>query len=145
VGVDPAAVGKALAARIADLEAAMARADSFAYRPDAGPERPEALEGGELQATARDMALGALRAAADPVGYTMLLRLAAGDATLDTLARESGLSRLATWERLNGLVQVGLAGRSYENDTAGLTPAGTAIVELVEGAAVAVKAERGRT
>ena len=142
MGVDPATVGKALAARIADLETAMARADNFAYRPESGPERAPSLRDGDLQATARDLALGALRAAADPVGYTILLRLAGGDTTLDDLARECGLSRLGTWERVNGLVQAGLAGRAYERDAAGLTPAGAAVVELVEGATDAVLAER---
>jgi hypothetical protein len=41
------------------------------------------------------------------------------------------------WERINGLAAVGLAGRSHEVDTAGLTPAGRALVDLVEGAVTA--------
>jgi DNA-binding IclR family transcriptional regulator len=60
--------------------------------------------------------------------------MARGDTALGELCVETGLPRLAVWERLNGLVAAGLAGRRHEDDTAGLTPAGTALVDLVEGA-----------
>jgi DNA-binding IclR family transcriptional regulator len=63
--------------------------------------------------------------------------MAGGDAPLADLCVETGLPRLAVWERLNGLVAAGLVGRRHEDDSAGLTPAGAALVELVEGAVAA--------
>jgi hypothetical protein len=139
VGVDPAVFGKGLAGRLADIASAAARYDSFAFSERPAAAGPDAGDNsGEVPALlARDLALGALRAAGDPLSYAMLRRMAAGDAPLADLGAATGLPRLAVWERINGLIAVGLAGRSHEDDTAGLTPAGLALVELVEGAVAA--------
>lgn len=143
MGIDPAILGKVLAGRLADIAAAASRYDSFAYseRPP-----PSAAAGAteDPAAGARDLALAALGAAADPVAYAMLRRMAAGDAPLADLGAVTGLPRLAVWERLNGLVAVGLAGRRHEDDTAGLTPAGLVLVELVEEAVAAAMGEAPR-
>ena len=134
MGVDPAVIGKVLADRLAHIAAAADRYDAFAYS-----EQPVSTEAGESDpaAAARDLALAALRAAGDPLAYAMLRRLAEGDSALADLGAVTGLPRLAVWERVNALVAVGLAGRRHEDDTAGLTPAGRALVELVEGAVIA--------
>jgi hypothetical protein len=136
VALDPAVLGRALAARLADIAATAARYDSFAFSerpaPDPGSEPP-----GDPGLVVRDLALAALRAAGDPVAYAMLRRMAGGDAALADLGADTGLPRLAVWERVNGLVAAGLAGRRHEDDTAGLTPAGQVLVELVEGAVAA--------
>jgi len=71
----------------------------------------------------------------------MLRRMAGGEATLADLGAETGLPRLAVWERLNGLVAAGLVGRRHEDDSAGLTPAGQVLVEFVEGAVAAAVGE----
>jgi hypothetical protein len=136
VGVDPAVLGRALAARLADIAAAAARYDAFAFteRPAANPAVDAA---GDPALVVRDLALAALRAAGDPLSYALLRRMAGGDTALDDLCVETGLPRLAVWERLNGLVAAGLAGRRHEDDSAGVTPAGAALVELVEGAVAA--------
>jgi hypothetical protein len=139
VGVDPAVLGKGLAGRLADIASAAARYDTFAYseRP-AAPGPDAAADPGEVAALlARDLALAALRAAGDPLAYAMLRRMADGDTPLADLGVVTGLPRLAVWERINSLVAVGLAGRRHEDDTAGLTPAGRALVDLVEGAVTA--------
>ena len=138
MGVDPAVLGKVLAARLADIRAAAARYDAFAFdeRPATG-----GSDGGDPAATARDLVLAALGAAAEPLSYAMLHRMAGGDVPLPELSAVTGLPRLAVWERLNGLVAVGLVGRSHEHDGAGLTPAGRALVELVEGAVAAASGE----
>jgi hypothetical protein len=135
--VDPATLGKALGARLAEVGSAMARYDTFAYQPGEEP-RGDATPGGE--AVARDFVLTAIRAASDPLSYTLLRRMARGDTTLAELGATAGLPRLAVWERLATLVAAGLAGRSLETDTAGLTPAGATLVALVEEA-TAVAAE----
>jgi hypothetical protein len=133
VGVDPAVVGKVLAARMADIAAAAARYDAFAFSERPGPD-PDDAAAGDPALVARDLALAALRAAGDPLSYAMLQRMAGGDTALADLGAATGLPRLAVWERINGLVAVGLAGRRHEDDSAGLTPAGQALVDLVEGA-----------
>ena len=140
--VDPGALGKALGARLAEVRSAMARYDSFAYRPE------EAVRGrddppGTAETAARDFVLVALAAAADPVSFALLQRMASGDTTLADLGAATGLPRVAVWERLSTLVATGLAGRSLESDTAGLTPAGSTLVALVEEATSAAAAEAG--
>ena len=135
MGVDPAVLGTALAGRLADIAAAVDRYDAYAFserpaaHPDHGPSDPGLV--------ARDLALAALRAAGDPLAYAMLRRMAGGDASLADLGASTGLPRLAVWERVNGLVAAGLAGRRHEDDSAGLSPAGLVLVELVEGAVAA--------
>jgi hypothetical protein len=134
-------VGKALASRLRDLEAAMTRFGAFAFTP--GEEAPPpALEDGEAEPAARELVLAALRAAADPSGYQVLARLRQGDATLSELAEVLGVPRLVAWDRVAGLVAAGVVSRSLEGDRAGLTPAGAAVVELVEEAAAAAVRER---
>lgn len=136
MGVDPAVLGRALAARLADIAAAAARYDAFAFTERPAPD-PAADAAGDPALVVRDLALAALRAAGDPLSYSLLRRMAGGDAALADLCVTTGLPRLAVWERLNGLVAAGLAGRRHEDDSAGLTPAGAALVELVEGAVAA--------
>ena len=135
MGVDPAILGKVLAGRLADIAAAAARYDTFAYSERPPPDAD--ADAGDPPRRARDLALAALRAAGDPVAYAMLRRMADGDTPLADLCAVTGLPRLAVWERVNGLVAVGLAGRRHEDDSAGLTPAGQALVELVEEAVAA--------
>ena len=134
--VDPAILGRVLARRLADIAAAATRYDTFAYAERPPPAEAEA-EAEDAPAAVRDLALAALRAAGDPVTYAMLRRLADGDTPLGDLCAVTGLPRLAVWERINGLVAVGLAGRRHEDDSAGLTPAGLALVDLVEEAVAA--------
>lgn len=105
---------------------------------------PAGPGGGPAEDTAgaaRDLALSALRTAGDPVSYAMLRRMADGDVTLAELGAVTGLPRLAVWERLNGLVAAGLAGRRHEDGGAGLTPAGLTLVELVEQAVAAARGD----
>ena len=117
------------------IAAAAARYDAFAFSERPG--RPRPPKNRATRRSVRDLALAALRAAGDPVAYAMLRRMAGGDTALTDLGADTGLPRLAVWERVNGLVAVGLAGRRQEDDTAGLTPAGQTLVELVEGAVAA--------
>ena len=142
MGVDPAVLGKALATRMADIAAAIDRYDGFAFSEAAGAARESGPD--DQAGLARDLALAALRAAGDPLSYAMLQRMAGGDTPLGELGRATGLPRLAVWERVNGLVAAGLVGRRHEDDSAGLTPAGSTLVELVEGAAAAAAGEAAR-
>lgn len=141
MSVDPAVMGKALAGRLADIASAAARYDAFAFSDRGAPDPGAGDDGpGDPALAVRDLALAALRAAGDPLSYAMLRRMATGDAPLADLVAGTGLPRLAVWERLNGLVAAGLAGRRHEDDRGGLTAAGLVLVELVEGAVAAATA-----
>jgi hypothetical protein len=138
---DPALVGKALGARIDEIEATMERLRSFAFEPDTSASLP-AMGVGEVLDTGRELVLRALRVMSDPLDYRLLLRLLESDADLEGLGSLLALPRAAVWERVNDLVQAGLVGRSLEVDRVGLTAAGQALVELVEAIARASAEER---
>jgi hypothetical protein len=96
----------------------------------------------DMQDAALDMTLRALRVAADPTNFSILVYLAANStATLPALEEASGLKRLALNERVNDLIQVGLAARNIDTDQTQLTAGGAALVALIEsiGAATAEK------
>ena len=87
----------------------------------------------DMQDAALDMTLRALRLAADPTNFSILTYLASrSTATMADLEKASGLGRLSLNERLNDLIQVGLAGRNIDTDQAQLTGGGAALVELIE-------------
>jgi hypothetical protein len=138
--MDPADLGKALGARLAEVEAALERYGAFAFSP--AQEAPPAP--GDRTEAARDFVLRALRAATDPANAALLRRLARGDATLAALGEVVGLPRLAVWERVNELLAAGLLARSLEADTAGLTSAGAAVVALCEAVTQAAAEALGR-
>jgi hypothetical protein len=139
---DPAALGRALAGRLAEIVAALDRYADFAFTPD-DRAAPAAVEPGEERDAARELVLRALRAACDPLNDRILRRLAAGEATLAELSALVDLPRVAVWERVSDLVQTGLAARSLAGDGAGLTAAGSALLELVDEAAAAAAGETG--
>ncbi len=141
--MDPSIIGRALAERLAQIEAAARRFDAFAFEPEAEPP-PEALGPGERLGATRDLLLRVLAVASDPLSYAMLLRLVEGDAPLGELAALVRLPRLSAWERVNDLVQVGLVRRSLERDAAGLTEMGRTLVVAVEAAAEAGGGEGDR-
>jgi DNA-binding HxlR family transcriptional regulator len=71
----------------------------------------------ELEDTAREMLLRALRCAADPVNYSILRRLDPMDpVSVPALMSRCGLGRVALSERLNDLAQVGLVSREMIDD-----------------------------
>jgi hypothetical protein len=140
VAPDPSLLGKALASRLRDLEAALERYRAYVFVPDE-PAVPAALGPGEAPAAARELVLRALRLAGDPGAYAWLARLSQGDASLSELARLAAVPRLVAWERVNDLVQAGLVARSMEGDEVGLAAAGQFFVELVEEAAAAAGEE----
>lgn len=85
-----------------------------------------------LRDAATDMTLRALRAAADPTNFAVLAFLAAHTSSpIAELERAAGLGRLALSERVNDLVQVGLAGRNIDTDHVQITAGGAALVRLI--------------
>jgi hypothetical protein len=134
-------VAKGLAARVADVEATVERYATFAFRPDDASPSPSPGDG-DASAVARDLVRRTFAALSDPINDRLLRRLAEGDATLAELATVAALPRLAVWERVNDLVQVGVARHALEGDRAGLTGAGAVLVELVDELVSAI-AEQG--
>jgi hypothetical protein len=87
----------------------------------------------EWRAAATDMTLRALRAAADPTNYAILTLLSNHvSEPVAELERATGLGRLVLAERINDLVQIGLAGRNIDTDQVQATAAGAALVGLIE-------------
>lgn len=89
-------------------------------------------EDSDWASAAEAMTLRALRAAADPANFALLEHLAAqAAAPMRELERVTGLGRLALSERVNDLVQVGLAMRNIDTDHVQATPGGAALVRLI--------------
>jgi len=119
----------ALAMRLRDIARMLDRLD----RLESGTGEWLAAQGeGALREAATDMTLRALRAAADPTNFAILTFLSAHtSAPMAELEKSTGLGRLALNERVNDLVQVGLAGRNVDTDHVQGTAAGAALVGLV--------------
>lgn len=91
---------------------------------------------GKLPDDAREMLLRALRVASDPTNYRILGRLdPLVPVEIPELLHESGLERVAVSERVNDLVQAGLAVRELVNDQVRGTALASGLVSLVEGIA----------
>jgi len=86
----------------------------------------------DWQSAATEMTLRALRVAADPTNYAILAFLSLhASAPVAELENATGLGRLALAERINDLVQVGLAGRNIDTDQVQGTAAGAALTGLI--------------
>ncbi len=97
-------------------------------------------QGPGLADASREVLLRALARAGDPVNYRILRRLDPVDAVeLPELMAATDLSRVALSERLNDLVQTGLAAREMIGDQIRGTALAAGLVALVE----AVAAEAG--
>ena len=122
-------LSSALALRLRDIARLLDRLD----RLESGTGEWLASQGeGALREAATDMTLRALRAAADPTNFAILAFLSAHtSAPMAELETATGFGRLALTERVNDLVQVGLAGRNIDTDHVQGTAAGAALVGLI--------------
>ena len=90
------------------------------------------FEEAELAESAMALALRVLHTSADPANYAILVALAAdGSLAIDQLMEATGIGRLVLSERLNDLVQVGLATRLIDTDHAQITVAGDGMVRMI--------------
>lgn len=123
-------VAAGLAGRLRSLVVALDRLDRLESGSGAWRAR---FEEAELPEAATELTLRALRTGADPANFRILRALAADDShALGRLIETTGLGRLVLSERLNDLVQVGLATRLIDTDHAQITPAGASLLRLVE-------------
>ena len=125
--------------RLRDTILALRRLETFTFVPEnpgVGTEWLRALLENPrlLDEVATEAALRALRTGAEAVNFRILTHLADGNPVpLAELAKSTGLPRLVLSERVNDLVQVGLAGRDLETDAIAPTPATRGFLDLVEG------------
>ena len=133
----------ALAARLRDLARMLDRLDRLESGTGAWL---AGQDEGALAQAAAEMTLRALRAAADPANFRILKTLSAqAAAPVAELEAACNLGRLALSERLNDLVQVGLAGRNIDTDQAQISAAGAALVGLIDSIGAATAAELAKT
>jgi len=134
-----AAVAAGLASRLRALVAALDRLDRL--ESGSGTWLAGFAET-ELSSAATELSLRALRTVADPANFAVLQALA-GDAShpLSHVIDITGLGRLVLSERLNDLVQVGLATRLIDTDHAQITGAGASLIRLIDALIAEVAAQ----
>ena len=126
-------IASGLAGRLRSLVMALDRLD----RLESGSGAWQAnFETKELPNAAIELTLRGLRTIADPTNFIILKALATAEThSLSRLIETTALDRLILSERLNDLVQVGLALRLIDTDHAQITAAGVNAVHLVEALA----------
>ena len=87
---------------------------------------------GEIKSASTEMTLRALRVVSDPTNFALLSFLATHEsAPTASLEKSVNIGRLALIERVNDLIQVGLAARNIDTDQIQNTAAGAAVVGLI--------------
>lgn len=130
------ALSSTLASRLRDLARLADRLD----RLESGTgEWLQSQRAEDWIAASTAMTLRALRVASDPLNFTVLAFLSKhSTAPIADLEQAVGLGRLALTERVNDLIQVGLAARNIDTDQVQGTAAGAALagwINAVSGAA----------
>ncbi len=130
---DLTAVSSALALRLRHVARLLDRLDRLESGSGAWL---SGLESEALGAAASEITLRALRTAADPTTYQLLAYLTRHTSLpVADLEAATGLDRLTLSERVNDLVQVGLAGRNIDTNHVQITEAGAALAGLIESIA----------
>jgi hypothetical protein len=125
-----------LADRLRTLLLAMDRLDRLETAGELAGWLGRERDAGHLPAHARELFLRSLRVAADPANFGILAVLDPLEAVdLTELMQRTGLARVAASERVNDLVQVGLAVREMVGDQIRCTPLAEGVVALVESVA----------
>lgn len=138
------AIAGSLWERFRLLALAVDRAESFVGmapggRPlEEGTETLRSLEAlahdpEEIRAVAQELVLRAFRAALEPTNLALLKALREEPSTASSeLAAATGLSRLLLHERVNDLIQAGLATKDVQTDSVQPTAAVSPLVDLLD-------------
>jgi DNA-binding HxlR family transcriptional regulator len=133
--VTPAeALATGLWPRLRLLALTMEREDRFV----AGPEETGAVSGPSgvgrcAGRAAEELVLRSLRVGTDSVNFSILVELSKEVTTsFADLMRTTGLDRLTLGERVNDLIQVGLATKDVETRSVSGTPAAAGLLDLVD-------------
>ncbi len=87
----------------------------------------------EMRAIANDLVLRAFRVALEPTSFTILLKLREQPAvSFADLMHTTQLNRLSLHERINDLIQAGLAGKDMQAGQVQGTKAAMALVDFVQ-------------
>ncbi len=104
------------------------RLENYVFMPETNPEEKvngwldHLLDEGQVKLLATELTLRAFRVAVEAINYKILVRLQnERSVSISMLAELTGLPDLLVGERVNDLVQVGLALRSIENDQVNAT------------------------
>lgn len=136
------AIAAGFATRIREVAAAHERASSFVRIPVAEAARavPDRVErtAGDPGRASRDLILRACRTIGVGTNAELLARLAGGDSNDAELSEWTNLDPIVMWERINELIQVGLARRDLTTGRVGLTAAGAGIAAVLDDLVQAV-------
>lgn len=126
-------IAAGLATRIREVEAAQQRAGSFVRGPivESSADQTERAAG-DPAAASRDLILRVCRAVGVAANAELLTRLAQGDASDAALTEDSNGDPLVMWERVNELIQVGLARRDLSTGRVGLTASGAGVATVLD-------------
>lgn len=126
VGPDIDALGHAAGSRVRAVAAAVRRIDGLA------PGGPDADASVPTRVDVRELVLRTLRVCGDLDNDRILRAVADGTGSAAGLAVVTGRPRVALWEAVGDLIQVGLLERAPARDGVALTTAGAAALTLVE-------------
>lgn len=127
--------------RFRAMAMAINQADRFVGMPETGEAAKEengwfknlAQSDEEVNEIAEDLILRALRTALEPINYIILQELVQRtSASYSELMKASEMNRLSVSERVNDLIQVGLAVKDVQTDQVQGTNAAQSIVKFVK-------------
>ncbi len=143
---DPLA--EALWARLRNVLIALDRVDRLDTSADfVGWVEAFQCDGSQIQATARDWVLRAVRLASDPLNYAILSALRLDGSPMAQLMTTTNLTRVELTERVQDLARVGLMTQALDSDRVEATAAGQGMVAWLESVSdkVAEHARAGLT
>ncbi len=134
--------------RFRAMAMAIDQADRFVGMPETGEAGKEetgwfknlAQSDEEVNEIAEDLILRAFRTALEPTNYIILQELVQRtSASYSELIKASGMNRLSVSERVNDLIQVGLAVKDVQTDQVQGTKAAYSILQLCEKTQVSLR------
>ncbi len=104
-------------------------------------------EDAQMDATAREWVLRAMRIACDPLNYKILRAIQSADGTrVAQVMEQTRMARVELAERVKDLAQVGLVAQDLETESVQATRAGAGVIALMEelSAGVLARLREGR-
>lgn len=126
LGPDLDALGRAVSSRVRAVSAAVRRIDGL------DPGGPAAEASIPTAVDVRELVLRTLRVSGDLNNDRILRAVADGTGSAAGLVVATGRPRVALWEAVGDLIQVGLLERDPARDGVALTRAGAAVLALVD-------------
>jgi len=126
------AMAEGLWQRFRLIALAIDREDRFVAGPEEGEPTIDA-PGHDMERAAEELVLRSIRVGTETVNFSILRELSKEVTTsFSDLMGVTGLNRLTLGERVNDLIQVGLAAKDVETRSVSSTPAGVGLLSLVD-------------